>query len=277
VTAPTLFSLPVSSSFVLERSSQDLAAATLVTDRSDVSWEQRTRLARDRLNLSYTYKFERNHTFDTEPSNNPLFPTFDITIKIARLIGAGAWDSRDDAGDTTRGSLLSYTFEYAPASLGSDIRYVQHLAQAYHFRSWHGVVLGSAARVGFVSPLAGQELIPSLRFFSGGARTVRGVPEDGLGPRDFFGDPAGGEALLVLNQEARFPIYRWFRGVGFVDAGNVFQHPSDFGLNNLVGAFGAGVRVVTPVALLRVDYGRKAWPGPQTDSGHWFFGVGQSF
>jgi outer membrane protein insertion porin family len=277
VTAPTFLSLPVSSSLVLARSREEFAAATLVTDRAGVSWEQRSRLARDHLDLSYTYRFERNHTFDTEPSTNPLFPAFDITINIARLIAAGAWDSRNDAGDTTRGSLLSYTFEYAPASLGSDIRFVRHLTQVYHFRNWHGVVFGSAARVGFVSPLAGQELIPSERFFAGGARTVRGVPEDGLGPRDFFGDPAGGEAMLVLNQEARFPIYRWFRGVGFIDAGNVFQRPSDFNLNNLVGAVGGGLRVVTPIALLRVDYGLKIWPGPRTDSGQWFFGIGQTF
>ena len=139
------------------------------------------------------------------------------------------------------------------------------------------MVFGSAARVGFAAALGGQELIPSERFFAGGARTVRGVPEDGLGPRDFLGDPAGGEALLVLNQEARFPIYRWLRGVGFVDAGNVFQRPSDFGLTNLVGAVGGGLRFVTPVALLRVDYGIQVWPGPRPDSGQWFFGVGQSF
>ena len=275
--APTFLRLPVSSSLVLERSRQEFAAATLVTDRGGLSWEQRSELANNRLNLSYAYRFERNHTFDTEPSTNPFFPAFDITINIARLTAVGAWDSRDDAGDTTRGSLLSYTFEYAPASLGSDIRFVRHLTQAYSFRSWRGVVFGSAARLGFVSPLGGQELIPSVRFFSGGARSVRGVAEDGLGPRDFFGDPAGGEALLILNHEARFPIYRWLRGVGFVDAGNVFSRPGDFGFGNLVGAVGGGLRLVTPVALLRVDYGRQMWPGPRQGSGQWFFGVGQSF
>ena len=277
VNAPTLRGLPVGSSLVVERSRQEFAAATLITDRAGLSWEQRSRLARNRLNLSYTYRFERNHTFDTEPSANPLFPTFDVTINIARLTAAGAWDSRDDAGDTTHGSLLSYTFEYAPESLGSDIRFVRHLAQAYDFRRWHGVVFGSAARVGFVSPLGGQELIPSVRFFAGGARSVRGVAEDGLGPRDFFGDPAGGEALLVLNEEARFPIYRWLRGVGFVDAGNVFAQPRDLAFGALTGTVGAGLRLATPVALLRIDYGRQVWPAARRESGRWFFGVGQSF
>jgi outer membrane protein assembly factor BamA len=273
VNAPTFVGVPLSSSFVVERSFQEFGAGKTTTI-SGMSWEQRTRPSR-KLDLSYSYHFERNST--TVVSSNPLFPTFDITINIARLTAAGAWDTRDDAGDTTRGSLLSYSFDYAPASLGSDIRFVRHLAQAYHFRGWHGLVLGSAARVGVVSPLAGQELIPSLRFFAGGARTVRGVAEDGLGPLDFFGDPAGGEALLVFNQEARFPIYKWFRGVGFIDAGNVFARPGDIGLGSLVGAIGGGLRLATPVALLRVDYGRQIWGSPQQQSGRWFFGVGQSF
>jgi translocation and assembly module TamA len=273
VNAPTFLGAPLSSSVVVERSRREFGAGK-TTSISAISLEQKTRPLRT-VDLSYSYHFERNST--SVVSSDPLFPRFDIRITVARLIAAGAWDSRDDAGDTTRGSLVSYAFEYAPASLGSDIRFIRHFVQGYHFSRWHGVVFGSAARVGFVSPLGGQELIPSERFFAGGARTVRGIAQDGLGPRDFFGDPAGGEALLVLNHEARFPIYRWVRGAGFIDAGNVFQRPGDVGFGNLVGAVGAGLRIVTPVALLRVDYGRKVWPGPRADSGQWFFGVGQSF
>ena len=80
---------------------------TLVTDTSSITWEQRTRVARN-LTLSYAYTFERNHTFDTTPAlpDDPIGP-FDITINIARLTAAAAWDTRDDPVDTTRGSLLS--------------------------------------------------------------------------------------------------------------------------------------------------------------------------
>jgi outer membrane protein assembly factor BamA/autotransporter translocation and assembly factor TamB len=267
----------IASSLAFERSREEIAAATLVTSISRVSWEQRTRVAGNRLNLSYTYRFERNHTFDTAAVTNPDFPAFDITVNIARLTAAAAWDSRDDAGNTSRGALLSSTFEYAPAALGTDIRFVRYLGQAYYFRRWRQVVFGSAARAGIVRPLGDQELIPSLRFFAGGARSVRGVSDDQLGPRDVFGDPAGGDSLLVLNQEARFPIYRWLRGVGFVDAGNVGGGARSVGFRGLVGAIGGGIRLVTPVALLRVDYGRQVWPGPRPSSGQWFFGIGQAF
>jgi outer membrane protein assembly factor BamA len=140
------------------------------------------------------------------------------------------------------------------------------------------VVLASAGRFGVVAPLGGQELIPSERFFAGGQGTVRGVAEDSLGERDFFGDPRGGKAMVVLNQEVRVPIYRWLRGVGFADAGNVFANVGDLRLGELVGSLGVGLRLTTPFALLRVDFARAVvGGGPSDRSGRWSFGIGHAF
>jgi outer membrane protein assembly factor BamA len=127
-----------------------------------------------------------------------------------------------------------------------------------------------------VRALGGQELILSERFLAGGARTVRGVDENTLGPRDFFGDPAGGEAMLVLNQEARVPVYKWLRGVAFIDAGNVFPTTGELSFSGLAGSVGVGVRLTTPFALLRADYGRIVW-GSAPRGGRWVFGIGQAF
>jgi len=106
-----------------------------------------------------------------------------------------------------------------------------------------------------VGPLGGQDLLFSERFLAGGSRTVRGVDENNLGPRDFLGDPAGGQVMLVLNQEARVPIYKWVGGVAFIDSGNIFRQPRDFTFGNLTTSVGAGLRLSTPFALLRADYG----------------------
>ena len=60
----------------------------------------------NRLELSYeSYRFERNHTFDPDPPDDPLFPVLDITVNVARLVGTAAFDSRDDLFDSRRGSL----------------------------------------------------------------------------------------------------------------------------------------------------------------------------
>ena len=83
--------------------------------------------------------------------------------------------------------------------------------------------------------------------------------------------------LAVLNQEVRLPIYRWLRGVGFVDAGNVFTRPRDASLRGLVGSIGFGLRLASPFALLRADYARPIWGEPAGSSGRWSFGIGHAF
>jgi outer membrane protein assembly factor BamA len=274
--APTVFGARIASLFTAERSVREFADAALTSERSGLAWEQRARLWRS-LQLSYAYRFERNHTFETNPPPHSFLPPFDVTVNVARLTASAVLDTRDDVAETTRGLLLSSNLEIAPQALGSDIGFLRHVGQAYYFRPWRGLVFGSAARLGLVAPHAGQELIPSELFFGGGARTVRGVGQDRLGPRDVFGDPAGGRALLVFNQEVRFPIYRWIRGVGFVDAGNVFARPADISLAGLTASSGIGVRITTPFALLRADYARL-WTNPSgVRPSRWTFGIGHTF
>jgi outer membrane protein assembly factor BamA/autotransporter translocation and assembly factor TamB len=274
---PSLFGLPMESLLTVERSREDIPEASVVTDRSGVSWEQRIQLGAP-TRVSYGYTYDRDHTFSTRPSDDPLNPTFDVTVDVARLTGSAVFDTRDNPLATTRGWLVSSNLEYAPASLGSDIRFVRYLGQAYHFQPVRRLVLASAARIGLATALGGQLLIPSERFFAGGARTVRGVPENGLGPRDIFGDAAGGGALVVFNAEVRLPIYRWLSGVGFIDVGNVFERPSTIDFADLVGSFGGGLRVATPFALLRADVARVLWsPNVGQPIARWTFGIGHTF
>jgi outer membrane protein assembly factor BamA len=274
VSAPTLLTLPVESSLVLQREHIEPPGTSLVTDQNSIAWQQQLQKGGN-LTLSYSYQFNRDHTVNTRV--DPITGIqFDITVNVARLIGNAAWDTRDNPLNATRGSLYSSSLQWAPDRLGSQFRFLKYVGQAYRFQNVQGVVLASAARLGLVGPLGGQELITSERFFAGGARTVRGVDENSLGPRDFFGDPAGGESMLILNQEARVPVYKWLHGVGFIDAGNVFPTIRDLKLNDLAGSVGFGIRLNTPFALLRADYGRIVW-GPAPRTGKWFFGIGQAF
>jgi outer membrane protein insertion porin family len=80
-----------------------------------------------------------------------------------------------------------------------------------------------------------------------------------------------------MNQEVRFPLARWVRGVGFVDAGNVFSDPGSVDLGRLVTSVGGGLRVDTPFVLLRLDYGR-AWTNTgDVRRSEWTFGIGHTF
>jgi outer membrane protein assembly factor BamA len=83
--------------------------------------------------------------------------------------------------------------------------------------------------------------------------------------------------MLVLNQEVRFPLYRWLGGVGFLDAGNAFASPSTIDLGRLVGSLGSGLRLTTPFAVFRIDYGRPWSSQPSGRGGRWTFAIGQAF
>jgi outer membrane protein assembly factor BamA/autotransporter translocation and assembly factor TamB len=271
---PTLLGLPLESQVVVRGAREEIVNVSLERFVAGVTWEQRHRFSPDVL-VSYSYDFERNRTFDTDPL--PGEPVFDVSVNVAKLRANASWDTRDDPSDTGRGHLLTTSVEFTPESLGSEISYLRSLSQAYWFRPWGAIVLASAGRVGAIGALGDQPLLTGDRFFAGGARSLRGVAENALGERDFFGDPAGGELLLLLNQEVRFPLYRWVRGVVFLDAGNVFATRGDFRLRGLTGAGGVGLRLDTPFGLFRVDVGKQIWNAGDDPGARVTFGIGQAF
>jgi outer membrane translocation and assembly module TamA len=139
------------------------------------------------------------------------------------------------------------------------------------------VILATAARVGMARTFRDEDLIPSERFFGGGATSVRGYRQDDLGPRSIFGDASGGRALFIGSGELRFPIHRWLRGVGFVDLGNVYPTVGDITLLNLQIGAGAGLRLSTPIGLLRLDVAVPTNPRPFDPKWSTHFGLGHAF
>ncbi len=274
--APTLFGRPVTSTFYLARGRQEAPAeaGSFITDGLRTTIEQRFGLPRA-FRLLYSYSFENTHVFD--PNAKPGDPfAFDLRLHIARLNSSLLVDARDNPDDTRRGFFHSSTVEYAARQLGSELRFTKYNLQQYYFRPVRSVVLASAARLGLGFGTEGRPLILTERFFAGGGRTVRGYPEEGLGPRDVFDRAAGGDAMLVLNQEVRVPVYRWVSGVGFLDAGNVFAKVGDVSVRALKAGAGGGLRIQTPVVLLRIDYGVPLGT-VASRRGVWVFSIGQAF
>ena len=149
--------------------------------------------------------------------------------------------------------------------------------QLYHFSPVRsGLVVASAVRVGMARTFQGETLIPSERFFAGGATSVRGYSENDLGARSIFGDAEGGRALFIANGELRFPIYRWARGVGFVDVGDVYPTVGDM-LRSLQVGTGAGIRLNTPIGLFRLDLGVPVNRRSFDEKWTVHFGLGHAF
>ena len=273
LTIPTLFGRSIETNLFASRKRQVTGAQAtgFMTDIDSFTAEQRLRPL-DRLTLAYSANLDLNHTFDRTP--DPAFP-FDVRLRVLRFDVSAVAERRDDLFDATDGSYHSANLEYG-ADVGRPVRFLKYLGQHFLYRRIGRVVLASAARVGLATGF-GSDLIPTERFFAGGGNTVRGYAQDGLGPAGLLGAPAGGSALLVLNQEARFPLGRRLAGVGFVDAGSVFRSVGAVALRDLRLGAGLGLRIDTPAGLVRIDYGIPLTRGPDDPRGRAFVSLGQAF
>ncbi|MNC96435.1 Outer membrane protein assembly factor BamA [compost metagenome] len=66
-------------------------------------------------------------------------------------------------------------------------------------------------------------------------------------------------------------------GVSFIDAGNVFPLAKDLSLKDLEAGAGFGLRINSPFALVRIDYGMPLTRRDREPSGRWYFAIGQTF
>src|SRR5262249_55451425 len=147
----------------------------------------------------------------------------DISFNISRLESVLLGDTRNDPFDPTRGNLISTELEYAPSFLGSDSRFIKTFSQFFHYQTFKQITSASGIRFGMGRTIRSTErLLISERFLTGGANTIRGFGFEDLG------QPFGGEAELILNQEFRFPIFWRIGGVAFYDGGNIYPRYNDF-------------------------------------------------
>jgi len=203
---------------------------------------------------------------------------FDILLHISELSSFLVRDTRDNKLDSQQGSFFSLSFTYSPESLGSDLTFISFFGQYSLYKTFlPGIAWASNYRIGVANAFE-QVLIPHKRFYAGGGNSIRGFKLDMVGPiHPFFQTPEGGEALLVVNQEIRFPIYKLLKGVAFYDAGNVYWDLKDFDPLDLRHSVGFGLRLDTPISLIRLDYGINLFPRELEPRSVFFFSIGQSF
>ncbi len=277
----SMFGLPVRSSlfgYTTRENVRDEDGDVLAdTEEVGVSVEQRWRRRRG-FDISYGYRFE-HHTTYLPGISEPL-----AIIDIGKITAAVIWDRRNDRLNATRGTFSSVSWDHGAEWLGSDARYAKLLGIQQLFVPVGPIVLASRGMYGDSFGGVAGSVVRDDRFFAGGATTVRGYAEDSLGARDLFGIPLGGEKMIVLNQELRFPIRGWVSGVTFVDAGNVFNVLMQEESQSLKLGYGLGIRLNSPIGLLRLDFGIPADELPSSTrqanslkDGRWYFGFGHIF
>jgi translocation and assembly module TamA len=108
-----------------------------------------------------------------------------------------------------------------------------------------------AADIGWLVTEQFRDLPPSIRFFAGGDRSIRGYNYQELGPVNENGDVTGGNSLLAGSIELEYRFLEKWAGAVFFDAGNAFD---DFRGRVATGT-GFGARWISPVGMVRVDVG----------------------
>ena len=142
--------------------------------------------------------------------------------------------------------------------------------------SQDGKSRGLAARlaVGIASNFGDAPYVPySRQFFVGGPNSIRGWLARGVGPGTFKDNSQlnktlpfqSGDIKFEFNSEYRFPIFLFFKGAIFLDAGNVWAIKSDdaetvfskFWYDQMAISSGFGLRIDVKYALIRLDFGFK--------------------
>ena len=124
------------------------------------------------------------------------------------------------------------------------------------------------------------EKVPDAELYElGGLNTLRGFEYGEVGPRDSYGNTLGSRVQEVFNVELTCPIpgVPGLSTVAFFDAGNGYQKPSTVNLSNIRQTFGGGLRWVTPMGPLRLEYGRIISPRETESTGRWEFNMGAFF
>jgi outer membrane protein assembly factor BamA len=251
------------------------------------------------LFVRYSFRKILLSNLNIRPEEVPLFeqPTL-----VSQFSLSWVRDTRDNPADPSKGWFNTADFGVAATQIGSSASFLRFV---YQNSSYHPIKrrfsFARSIRVGFLQPFGNTvsltfpapteqpppQIIPlPERFYAGGGTSLRGFALNQAGPRDSVtGFPVGGQMLLILNQEFRFPMHLPYignklGGTIFYDGGNVYSqtsrvtlrwlppkpifNPADptqclYNCTNELNYFsnniGFGVRYATPVGPIRVDLG----------------------
>lgn len=265
-----------------------------------------TRALLPRLQVGGELQIEYADAFDVEPRGRcadgtstcpraqrlPLFGGEDERTGWTTAISPSLiYDGRDDPFAPTRGVFDTARFRYALPGV-STVQFgklnLQH-SQAVPIAGWLSFI--TALRAGYGLAFSGAEVLPIReRYFIGGATTVRGYSENSLGPTDETDEVIGGDTALIANFEARVPIWRELSAAVFLDVGGLFLAQCDgaceqangvlnnaFDWNNFRKGVGPGLRYMTPVGPISLDYGFKLDRRSDESIGEFHFSISGTF
>ncbi len=251
----------------------------------------------DDLSTYWLYKLVKTEIYgiiDQSLVNSGQLVPNSTTSSIMASVTLNATDYRPDP---SKGLTSSLSTEFA--GLGGTTRYLRYTGEAkYYYPLFYSVVGSVRGVLGYMQSL-GKEIYQQDRFFVGGINTVRGYDTRSVSPTTPLGqiDPItgvysqtgtnylGGVKEGVFNLETVFPIVKdaGLKGVLFYDAGYAWGQTPDGQdqqfFSRFLTSYGGGVRWLSPMGPLRLEYGIPVNPrnGIDKASGKLEFSMGGFF
>ena len=263
-----------------------------------------------RSSVLYRYAFRKVTVSNLNIPSDEI-PLFNQPTLVSQFGLTWFRDTRDNPADATKGSFNSADVSLADTKIGSSASFARFFFQNSTYtpikRGWSfarstrmGILTPYRDTVSLTFPAPDKPPFPTViplpeRFFSGGGTSLRGFALNQAGPRDSdTGFPVGGQAVMIFNQELRFPLKLPFVGNGlggtlFYDGGNTYSRlsritfrwsppdpvfkttypghpPGEFNptqciencsneLNYFSHTVGVGLRYATPIGPIRIDLG----------------------
>ncbi|UCI22156.1 autotransporter assembly complex protein TamA [Mesorhizobium sp. B2-1-8] len=200
------------------------------------------------------------------------------TYLIASIPLQYVYDNRDSRLNPTRGfRVLAYAEPSYDILSGAAFLKLKGEGSAYQsLDTASKFVLAERVTVGSIVGTGLQNVPADRRFYSGGGGSVRGYAYQGIGPKDFTGQPIGGLSFFETSVEMRIAVTDTIGIVPFIDAGTVSTRSVPNFSDVKVGA-GVGLRYVTPFGPLRIDAAVPLNRDPGDPHFGIYAGIGQAF
>jgi len=169
------------------------------------------------------------------PGQNPSGDTRSLTLSLTG-------DTRDHYMNPTKGVYWRTSAETAGGLLGGSYTFSKFQGECSAYRE---VRPDQVLAFRLSGGLSTGELPLHEQYRLGGAETLRGYDYG-----EFYGDN-----MMLANAEYRFRIFKGVQGAVFVDTGSTWLKEDRLSAVGLSTGAGLGVRVETPIGMLRVDYG----------------------
>lgn len=143
-----------------------------------------------------------------------------------------------------RGASADLLSDTTFSQLQTGIKGIHSFADNYRV-----IARGSVGSTWTESEADFQQLPSTVRFFTGGANSVRGYAYQSLGPLDENNEVIGGRHLITGSIELEYAFNTKWAAALFLDAGNAIDNIND----PLEQGAGLGVRWQTPIGPVRID------------------------